>query len=89
MRGLWCRFLSLADDCVNRVSAHLFFFFLMMRRPPRSTLDRSSAASDVYKRQEHDHQQDARADDRPGPVVAEYVAPQGVAHLFVMVAPRQ
>ena len=23
-----------------------------MRRPPRSTLDRSSAASDVYKRQE-------------------------------------
>ena len=30
----------------------LFFFFLMIRRPPRSTLDRSSAASDVYKRQE-------------------------------------
>ena len=28
------------------------FFFLMIRRPPRSTLDRSSAASDVYKRQE-------------------------------------
>ena len=27
------------------------FFFLMVRRPPRSTLDRSSAASDVYKRQ--------------------------------------
>ena len=26
-------------------------FFLMRRRPPRSTLDRSSAASDVYKRQ--------------------------------------
>ena len=25
----------------------------MIRRPPRSTLDRSSAASDVYKRQEH------------------------------------
>ena len=24
----------------------------MLRRPPRSTLDRSSAASDVYKRQE-------------------------------------
>ena len=24
---------------------------LMIRRPPRSTLDRSSAASDVYKRQ--------------------------------------
>ena len=26
----------------------------MIRRPPRSTLDRSSAASDVYKRQEDD-----------------------------------
>ena len=26
-------------------------FFLRIRRPPRSTLDRSSAASDVYKRQ--------------------------------------
>ena len=30
----------------------LVFFFLMIRRPPRSTLDRSSAASDVYKRQD-------------------------------------
>ena len=29
-------------------------FFLMIRRPPRSTLDRSSAASDVYKRQVFD-----------------------------------
>eukprot|EP00657_Telonema_sp_P-1_P007648 TRINITY_DN27716_c0_g1_i1.p1 TRINITY_DN27716_c0_g1~~TRINITY_DN27716_c0_g1_i1.p1 ORF type:complete len:120 (-),score=36.66 TRINITY_DN27716_c0_g1_i1:90-449(-) len=27
------------------------FFFLMKRRPPRSTQSRSSAASDVYKRQ--------------------------------------
>ena len=27
------------------------FFFLMIGQPPRSTLDRSSAASDVYKRQ--------------------------------------
>ena len=26
----------------------------MIRRPPRSTLDRSSAASDVYKRQVYD-----------------------------------
>ena len=26
----------------------------MIRRPPRSTLDRSSAASDVYKRQHKD-----------------------------------
>ena len=32
----------------------LCFFFLMIRRPPRSTLDRSSAASDVYKRQPQD-----------------------------------
>ncbi len=29
----------------------LMFFFLMIRRPPRSTQSRSSAASDVYKRQ--------------------------------------
>src|SRR5428012_21236 len=28
-----------------------FIFFLMIRRPPRSTQSRSSAASDVYKRQ--------------------------------------
>ena len=32
----------------------IFFFFLIIRRPPRSTLDRSSAASDVYKRQDFD-----------------------------------
>eukprot|EP01016_Furgasonia_blochmanni_P008984 TRINITY_DN1371_c0_g1_i10.p1 TRINITY_DN1371_c0_g1~~TRINITY_DN1371_c0_g1_i10.p1 ORF type:complete len:173 (-),score=20.47 TRINITY_DN1371_c0_g1_i10:751-1269(-) len=30
---------------------HVYFFFLMIRRPPRSTQSRSSAASDVYKRQ--------------------------------------
>src|SRR5665811_2631345 len=29
----------------------VFFFFLMIRPPPRSTRVRSSAASDVYKRQ--------------------------------------
>ena len=29
----------------------VMFFFLMIRRPPRSTQSRSSAASDVYKRQ--------------------------------------
>ena len=29
-----------------------FFFFVMIRRPPRSTQSRSSAASDVYKRQD-------------------------------------
>ena len=32
-------------------TVYMIFFFLMIRRPPRSTLDRSSAASDVYKRQ--------------------------------------
>ena len=39
--------------CVTSQSPPLehLFFFLMIRRPPRSTLDRSSAASDVYKRQ--------------------------------------
>ena len=30
----------------------------MIRRPPRSTLDRSSAASDVYKRQGHPFRKD-------------------------------
>ena len=33
------------------IYTRLYLFFLMIRRPPRSTLDRSSAASDVYKRQ--------------------------------------
>src|SRR5665254_26423 len=33
------------------VSRGFSFFVLMMRRPPRSTRVRSSAASDVYKRQ--------------------------------------
>src|SRR5678816_1374011 len=35
-----------------RVDAHaLLVFFFMMRQPPRSTLDRWSAASEVYKGQ--------------------------------------
>ena len=40
----------------------------MIRRPPRSTLDRSSAASDVYKRQlQGVARRDAeRRHDRPG-----------------------
>src|SRR5450756_2403256 len=33
-------------DCIT-----IDYFFLMIRRPPRSTQSRSSAASDVYKRQ--------------------------------------
>ena len=36
---------------ICRPAGCVSFFFLMIRRPPRSTLDRSSAASDVYKRQ--------------------------------------
>ncbi len=31
----------------------VFVFFLMIRRPPRSTQGGSSAASEVYKRQDH------------------------------------
>ena len=38
-------------DCVAILRTVFYFLFLMIRRPPRSTLDRSSAASDVYKRQ--------------------------------------
>ena len=38
---------------VTAVTKLVFFvFFLMIRRPPRSTQSRSSAASDVYKRQQ-------------------------------------
>ena len=38
------------NDSTPRVPS--VFFFLRDRRPPRSTLDLSSASSDVYKRQE-------------------------------------
>src|SRR5678816_1293245 len=43
--------ISYAVFCLKKKKKKKFFFFLMIRRPPRSTLDRSSAASDVYKRQ--------------------------------------
>src|SRR5678816_3332547 len=43
---LVCRFL---------LEKKIIVFFLMIRRPPKSTLDRSSAASDVYKRQGFPH----------------------------------
>src|SRR5428012_16250 len=46
-------------------AAFFSIFFLMIRRPPRSTQSRSSAASDVYKRQEH-HQHEHGPDDPPG-----------------------
>ena len=42
----------------------------MIRRPPRSTLDRSSAASDVYKRQRQDtgkYQHHPAVDDQEVP----------------------
>ena len=35
-----------------RATLFVFFFFLKKRRPPRSSLDRSSATSDVYKKQD-------------------------------------
>ena len=38
----------------------------MIRRPPRSTQSRSSAASDVYKRQVHRRQRYARAEPQVG-----------------------
>ena len=44
----------------------------MIRRPPRSTLDRSSAASDVYKRQAQD---DEPHDPGQG---------RGIAHIEVL-----
>ena len=52
----------------------LFFFFLMIRRPPRSTQSRSSAASDVYKRQLEDV---ARRRSSPAVDRLEWVADRG------------
>ena len=51
-----CSFVVSYSHCsvftfVGAVSYVVIVVFLMIRRPPRSTLDRSSAASDVYKRQ--------------------------------------
>ena len=43
--------LPVCSYCVCVCVVFFLFFLLMIRRPPRSTLDRSSAASDVYKRQ--------------------------------------
>ena len=43
----------------------------MIRRPPRSTLDRSSAASDVYKRQGWKGEYFANADLQGQPVVVQ------------------
>ena len=46
---MWYELLVLCDGVV--FVFFIFFFFLIIRRPPRSTQSRSSAASDVYKRQ--------------------------------------
>ena len=44
-----------AEKCVREEEGDtlfkVLFFFVIIRRPPRSTQSRSSAASDVYKRQ--------------------------------------
>ena len=40
----------LCVKCI-RTCGKVLVFFLMIRRPPRCTQSRSSAASDVYKRQ--------------------------------------
>src|SRR5678816_1971498 len=54
---------------LEKKKINFFFFFLMIRRPPRSTLDRSSAASDVYKRQILNHLPECkRARSRRTPV---------------------
>ena len=47
---------------MRRLSLFSVFFFVMIRRPPRSTLDRSSAASDVYKRQDLERRRPALID---------------------------
>ena len=71
--------------------SHHVFFFLMIRRPPRYTLDRSSAASDVYKRQ---IQRSAAAPARPshyrgrrrrdqGAAIAQPGAEQGLSLIHI------
>src|SRR5678810_1327716 len=59
--------------------SYQFLFFLMIRRPPRSTLDRSSAASDVYKRQARE-----RSPARPCRSVGSEPRPTRSAHLSLI-----
>ena len=54
----------------------------MIRRPPRSTLDRSSAASDVYKRQS-DNDQSGNTNNGGAPTAVpgrtgEFIVPNGM-----------
>ena len=55
----------------------VLFFFLMIRRPPRSTLDRSSAASDVYKRQDMHSVQRATIEKEITDQMAKILEPRG------------
>ena len=54
----------------------------MIRRPPRSTLDRSSAASDVYKRQRQTREDNARFFDGDTEAVPRHCLTQGVATIL-------
>ena len=45
---------AIQDERSLRATRAAGKYFLMIRRPPRSTQSRSSAASDVYKRQDSD-----------------------------------
>ena len=55
-------------NCICGMTMYLYLFvFLMIRRPPRSTLDRSSAASDVYKRQPQVYGRDFVDDEKAQP----------------------
>ena len=54
----------------------------MIRRPPRSTLDRSSAASDVYKRQLQD-KPDQEEQTLSTDVATDQVKPEAVAESVV------
>ena len=56
----------------------------MIRRPPRSTLDRSSAASDVYKRQAADRVFMAFSF---GPFVGFWAATEGARQLGALMVP--
>ena len=53
------------------------FFFLIYRRPPRSKQSRSSAASDVYKRQGNDYYYRVYATGTPGQSTGVYTTLPG------------
>ena len=61
----------------------------MIRRPPRSTLDRSSAASDVYKRQLVDGGPGGYAEDYVSSRAAWVIAPDARVNPLLMRAGAQ